>query len=50
VTFRTIARAVLALFYALAGMLHLFLPQPFVLIVPGWVPAPNVVVAPIGLS
>jgi uncharacterized membrane protein len=47
---RSIARVALALFYALAGMLHLILPRPFVSIVPGWVPAPGAIVALTGLA
>src|SRR5580765_6754459 len=50
VTYRGVARVALALFYALAGMLHLILPNPFVSIVPGWAPAPDVVVALTGLA
>ncbi len=49
-TYRCVARVALALFYALAGMLHLALPRPFVSIVPGWAPAPDVVVAVTGLA
>jgi uncharacterized membrane protein len=50
VTSRGIACVALALFYALAGMLHLILPRPFVSIVPHWVPAPDLVVALTGLA
>jgi uncharacterized membrane protein len=47
---RTIARVVLALLYAAAGVLHLLAPEPFVGIVPPWVPAPALVVALTGLA
>ena len=47
---RDLARWGLALFYGLAGILHLILPRPFVSIVPGWVPAPELVVALTGLA
>lgn len=47
---RTIARVVLALLYAAAGILHLLAPEPFVGIVPPWVPAPALVVALTGLA
>jgi uncharacterized membrane protein len=47
---RDIARWSLALFYAVAGVLHLVLPHPFVSIVPGWVPAPELIVALTGLA
>jgi uncharacterized membrane protein len=36
--------------YGLAGVLHLIRPRPFVSIVPGWVPAPALVVALTGLA
>ncbi|MBW8754056.1 MAG: hypothetical protein JF595_07865 [Sphingomonadales bacterium] len=32
------------MFYAVAGVLHLVLPRPFVSIVPGWIPAPDLIV------
>jgi uncharacterized membrane protein len=47
---RDFARWGLALFYGLAGVLHLILPRPFVSIVPDWVPAPELVVALTGLA
>lgn len=34
----------LALFYGMAGVLHLVMPGPFVAIVPPWVPMPAMVV------
>jgi uncharacterized membrane protein len=40
----------LALFYGVAGAFHLALPQPFVSIVPPWVPAPALIVALTGLA
>jgi uncharacterized membrane protein len=33
-------RCVMAAFYLLAGILHLAIPEKFLLIVPGWVPLP----------
>lgn len=36
--------------YAAAGILHLAWPQPFLAIVPAWVPAPEAVVALTGLA
>lgn len=47
---RDVARWGLALFYGLAGVLHLILSRPFVSIVPGWVPAPELVVALTGIA
>lgn len=47
---RTFSRAVLALLYAAAGVLHLALPAPFLGIVPPWVPFPTLVVALTGLA
>lgn len=40
----------LALLYALAGVLHLVLPRPFLGIMPGWVPAPDLVVLLTGVA
>ena len=37
-------RWLLALFYALAGYLHLVRPDPFLAIMPDWIPAPEAVV------
>ena len=37
-------RFVLAAFYALAGVLHIAHPAPFLSIMPSWVPAPELVV------
>lgn len=47
---RRIARAALALAYLAAGILHLSIPAPFIRIVPGWVPAPALVVALTGVA
>lgn len=44
------ARRGLALFYGLAGVLHLVAPHPFVSIVPPWVPLPDLIVALTGLT
>ena len=38
------SRAVLAALYALAGVLHLAVPEPFLSITPGWVPWPETVI------
>jgi uncharacterized membrane protein len=43
------ARAVLALFYAGAGIAHLMWPAPFLLIIPAGVPYPDAVVLVTGL-
>lgn len=47
---RTISRTVIALAYAAAGLLHIFVPAPFVQIVPHWVPSPALVVALTGYA
>ncbi len=47
---RTVARWALAAAYLAAGAMHLALPGPFVDIVPGWVPLPELVVALTGLA
>lgn len=47
---RAETRWVLALLYALAGVLHLLLPRPFFGIMPTWVPQPEVVIALTGLA
>lgn len=41
---RIILLWVLAAFYALAGVIHLIRPEPFLAIMPVWVPAPGTVV------
>jgi uncharacterized membrane protein len=41
---RSLARLVIALFYAFAGYMHLARPEPFLAIMPGWVPWPGAVV------
>ena len=41
---RSASRWLLALFYALAGYLHLVRPEPFLSIMPDWVPAAEAVV------
>ena len=43
-------RWVLALLYALAGVLHLLLPRPFLGIMPTWVPQPELVIALTGVA
>jgi uncharacterized membrane protein len=45
----TVSRAVLALFYMVAGILHLVWPAPFLLIMPEVVPFPSVVVMGTGI-
>lgn len=47
---RSVARIALALFYLLAGVLHLAIPRPFLSIVPGWVPFPQTVVFWTGIA
>ncbi|MBW9091847.1 DoxX family protein [Rhizobium wenxiniae] len=39
----------LSIFYAVAGILHLTLPQPFVAITPAWVPNPETIIFLTGL-
>lgn len=46
---RAIARLILALFYAGAGIVHLRTPDPFLLITPDWVPYPREVILATGL-
>jgi uncharacterized membrane protein len=43
-------RWLLAIFYALAGWAHLARPEGFIAITPGWVPAPELVVALTGVA
>lgn len=47
---RTAVRIVLAVFYGAAGVLHLIAPQPFMLITPAWVPAPEAAVMLTGVA
>lgn len=47
---RTIARLVLALAYALAGIAHLARPAGFIAITPHWVPDPATVIALTGIA
>lgn len=47
---RVILRWVLAAFYAVAGVIHLLRPAPFLTIMPGWVPAPEAVVLLTGVA
>lgn len=47
---RTIFRAVLGLLYLVAGYFHLASPQPFLLIMPPWVPASEQVVLWTGIA
>ncbi len=46
---RAASRWVLAGLYLAAGVLHLAMPAPFLLITPEWVPWPDVVIAGTGL-
>lgn len=41
--------AALSIFYAVAGILHLTLPQPFLAIAPAWVPHPQTIIFLTGL-
>tara|TARA_B100000678_G_scaffold234514_1_gene203771 strand:+ start:256 stop:696 length:441 start_codon:yes stop_codon:yes gene_type:complete len=47
---RAVWRWLLALAYLAAGVLHLASPAPFVGITPGWVPAPELVIALTGVA
>lgn len=47
---RTALRWLLAAFYAFAGLAHLAAPQPFLKIMPHWVPWPDTVVFLTGLA
>ncbi|WP_225206411.1 DoxX family protein [Novosphingobium huizhouense] len=47
---RTVARWLLVAFYALAGVLHIALPRPFLGITPDWVPFPAAVILLTGLA
>lgn len=47
---RTALRWLLAAFYAFAGYAHLVRPEGFLAITPGWVPAPELVVALTGVA
>lgn len=42
---RLVGRVTLALFYGIAGVVHLAKPRPFVSVTPEWVPQPETVVA-----
>ncbi|MDH4398428.1 DoxX family protein [Sphingorhabdus sp.] len=47
---RSSLRVILALFYLVAGILHLFSPGGFLAITPHWVPFPEIVVAVTGVA
>jgi uncharacterized membrane protein len=47
---RAALRWVLAIFYLLAGAIHLARPAPFLTIMPAWVPAPEAVVLWTGVA
>lgn len=47
---RTVLRFVLAVFYFVAGIIHLVSPQPFLSIMPAWVPIPETVVLLTGIA
>lgn len=47
---RSVARGVLALFYLVAGVIHLIKPAPFLTIMPAWVPFPEQVVSWTGVA
>ena len=47
---RFIARLVLALIYAAAGLVHVYFPAPFLAITPGWVPLPDLVITLTGVA
>jgi uncharacterized membrane protein len=46
---RRVARWILATVYIIAGILHITVPEPFLLIMPGWVPFPHQVIFGTGL-
>jgi len=47
---RVVLRWVLAVFYAVAGVIHLIRPEPFLTIMPAWVPAAEAVVLGTGVA
>lgn len=47
---RPTLRTLLAVFYGVAGVLHVVSPEPFLTIMPAWVPAPDAVVLFTGLA
>ncbi|WP_296722177.1 DoxX family protein [Erythrobacter sp.] len=47
---RAALRWLLALFYGAAGVIHLIRPEPFLTIMPAWVPAPEAVVLLTGVA
>ena len=47
---KRIVRWVLAVFYFVAGVLHILLPAPFLIITPPWVPLPETVVFATGVA
>ena len=47
---RAVLRWVLAVFYFVAGVIHLAAPAPFLTIMPAWVPAPEAVVLWTGVA
>lgn len=47
---RKVLRLVLAAFYFVAGVIHVATPAPFLTIMPGWVPFPEVVVLLTGVA
>lgn len=49
-TLKLALRGVLAVLYALAGVLHLLRPEPFAAITPDWVPSPQAVVFWTGIA
>lgn len=47
---KTALRWLLAVFYFIAGVIHLAKPAPFLTIMPGWVPMPETVVLLTGVA
>ncbi len=47
---RLLLRILLAAFYGLAGVMHLARPEPFLSIIPPWVPWPGLVIALTGMA
>ena len=48
-TIRTVMRWIMAAFYIVAGVGHVLHPEPFLAIIPGWVPFPREVILTTGL-
>jgi uncharacterized membrane protein len=49
-TARKVARCIIGIFYLAAGVAHLTIPDPFLGIMPGWVPAPKALITATGIA